>query len=385
MFSELDRAMMARALALAEQGLFTTTPNPRVGCVVAKDGRIVGEGWHEKAGGPHAEVAALAKAGGAAEGATVYVSLEPCNHYGRTPPCAGALINAKVARVVAALRDPNPHASGGGTALATAGIRFEAGLMEEAAQELNIGCISRVTRGRPWVRLKAAATLDGRTALADGSSRWITGEAARSDNMRWRARSSAILTGIGTVLADDPHLTVRGGKGGRSAVSPETLAHSSEAAANGHSDPLFTPLRVVLDSRLRIPATARVLDDAAPTLVFCSPDVIAAHRELPASKLMSCPNHATGLGLAVVLAELAQRGVNELQVEAGPVLSGAFVHAGLVDELLLYFNPSMIGDTGLAMLQLPPLEALGERARFRVVDQRSVGTDLRLLLRPAGN
>lgn len=206
-FGAFDHAMMRRALALAEKGLYTTTPNPRVGCVVTKEQQILGEGWHERAGGPHAEVVALEKA--KAAGATVYVSLEPCNHHGRTPPCVNKLIQCKVKRVVAAMRDPNPEAAHGGQALEAAGVRFEHGLMEDEARELNIGFVSRVTRGRPWVRLKVAATLDGRTALADGRSQWITGAEARRDGHRWRARACAILTGIGTVRADDPRLTVR--------------------------------------------------------------------------------------------------------------------------------------------------------------------------------
>ena len=359
-FAAVDHALMARALVLAERGLATTQPNPRVGCVLAHGEEVVGEGWHARKGGPHAEVEALGAAGGRARGATAYVTLEPCAHTGRTGPCAGALLEAGIARVVAASVDPFPEVAGRGfERLRAAGVSVEVGLMRDTARELNRGFLMRVEHGRPWVRVKLAASLDGRTALGDGRSAWITGEAARADAMRWRARSSAILTGIGTVLADDPRLTVRG------------------------VDTFVPPLRVVLDSRLRIPATARVLDDAAPTLVVCAPEVIAAHRELDGAKLLSCPHHATGLGLAVVLAELAQRGVNELQVEAGPTLSGAFLHAGLVDELLLYLNPSIIGDTGMALMQLPPLEALADRVRFRVVDQRVVGEDIRLLLRPS--
>ena len=362
MYTAFDHLAMSRALALAERGLYTTQPNPRVGCVLAQGETIVGEGVHEKKGGPHAEVFALRDAGGRARGATAYVTLEPCAHHGRTGPCADALIEAGVAKVVAACEDPFPEVAGRGfEKLRAAGIAVEVGLMRDAARELNRGFLMRIEHGRPWVRVKLASTLDGRTALAGGESRWITGEAASADNMRWRARSSAVLTGIGTVLADDPQLTVRLGDANTTFVPP---------------------LRVVLDSNLRIPAAARVLDDAAPTLVVCAPEVIASHRELDASKLLSCPHHATGLGLAVVMAELAQRGVNEVHVEAGPTLSGALLHAGLVDELLLYVNPSIIGDTGCALVQLPPLEALADRARFRVVDQRMVGSDIRLRLAP---
>src|SRR5687768_1128459 len=228
--------MMRRALELAEQGLYTTTPNPRVGCVITRNEKVVGEGWHEIAGGPHAEVVALQKAGAEAAGATLYVNLEPCNHQGRTPPCVEALKKANVKRVVAAMRDPNPQAGGGGAALEAAGIAFEHGLLEAEARELNIGFVSRMARGRPWVRLKVAATLDGRTALSDGTSQWITGPEARRDGHRWRARACAILTGAGTVRADDPRLTVR------------------------EVDTPRQPLRVIVDSRIETPPQARILE-----------------------------------------------------------------------------------------------------------------------------
>lgn len=359
--SAVDHLHMAHALRLAERGLWTTDPNPRVGCVIAHGEEIVGEGFHERAGEAHAEVFALREAGERARGASAYVTLEPCAHTGRTGPCAEALIAAGVARVVCASEDPFPKVAGRGLErLRQAGIAVETGLMRDAARELNRGFFSRIERGRPWCRLKIAATLDGRTGLGDGTSQWLTGKAARADNMRWRARSSALVTGIGTVLADDPMLTVR-----------------------MDSDTKFAPpLRVVLDSSLRIPVGARVLDDAAPTLVCCAPESVARNRHVPPAQLLSCPHHATGLGLAVVLAELAQRGCNEVQVEAGPTLSGAFVHVGLVDELLLYVNPSVLGDTGLAMLALPALAKLDARERFRIADTRMVGEDLRLLLRP---
>src|SRR5512134_849164 len=235
-FSAFDHAMMRRALALAEKGLYTATPNPRVGCVLAKGQHVIGEGWHERAGAPHAEANALVQASATAKGATAYVTLEPCNHHGRTPPCADALIRAGVVRVVAAMRDPNPQAAKGGDQLAAAGIRFESGLLEEEARELNIGFVSRMTRGRPWVRIKIAATLDGRTALANGRSQWITGPDARRDGHRWRARACAVLTGIGTVKADDPRLTVR------------------EVEASRQ------PLRVVVDSRLEIADSAKIFE-----------------------------------------------------------------------------------------------------------------------------
>jgi diaminohydroxyphosphoribosylaminopyrimidine deaminase/5-amino-6-(5-phosphoribosylamino)uracil reductase len=353
MFSELDRAMMARALALAERGMYTTTPNPRVGCVIAANGTIVGEGWHEKVGGPHAEAVALEKAGGAAAGATVYVSLEPCNHFGRTPPCAGALINARVARVVAALRDPNPQASGGGSALATAGVRFEAGLMEEAARELNIGFISRVARGRPWVRLKAAATLDGRTALADGRSQWITGPEARRDGQRWRARACAILTGIGTVKADDPRMTVR------DVATPRQ------------------PLRVIVDSRLETPPAAQVLA-GGKALIFSAQPGAVRNAEVVAMK-----NAAGKVDLRAMLEELGRRGINELHVEAGFKLNGSLLREGCVDEVLLYLNPSLLGDSGLGIADLAAPAGLDGRRRLRIVSLDRIGEDLRILARPA--
>ncbi len=360
-FTAFDHAMMARALRLAERGLYTTNPNPRVGCVIARDGDVVGEGFHARAGEPHAEVFALREAGDEARGATAYVTLEPCAHHGRTPPCADALVAAGVARVVAAAADPFPQVDGRGhAALQSAGIAVETGLMRDAARELNRGFFSRLERGRPWVRVKLAGTLDGRVALADGESRWITDERARADVMRWRARSSAIMTGIGTVLADDPQLTVR--------FDDETA--------------FAPPLRVVLDSHLRIPAGRRVMDGAAPSLVCCEPEAVSRNRHVPPGQLMSVPHHATGLGLAIVMAELAQRGINEVQVEAGPTLSGALLHAGLVDELLLYVDTSVIGDTGLPLLNLPPLASLDTRVRFATVDRREVGDTLRLLLRP---
>ena len=347
-FSALDHAMMRRALELAHKGLYTATPNPRVGCVVVRDGRILGEGWHERQGGPHAEVRALENID--AEGATVYVSLEPCSHHGRTPPCVDVLLAAKVQRVVAAMRDPNREAAGGGERLAAAGIRFEHGLLEEEARELNLGFLSRVTRGRPWVRLKVAATLDGRTALPDGRSQWITGAEARRDGHRWRARACAILTGIGTVRADDPQLTVR---------EVETPRQ---------------PLRVVVDSRLETPPNARVL----PALVFS-----ARQGSLPNAEVLALPNATGKVDLPRMLEVLAQRGVNELHVEAGFRLNGSLVREGCVDEFLVYLNPSFLGDGAQGMLDLPLPGSLDERLRLRVLSLERLGDDFRLLARPA--
>ncbi len=353
-FSAFDHAMMRRALELAAKGLYTTTPNPRVGCVLAKEETIVGEGWHEKAGAPHAEVIALERAGTRADGATAYVNLEPCGHHGRTPPCADALISKKIARVVAAMRDPNPAARGGGERLAAAGIRFEHGLMEDEANELNIGFVSRVTRGRPWVRLKLAATLDGRTALADGRSQWITGPEARRDAHRWRARACAVLTGIGTVKADNPRLTVR---------EVETPRQ---------------PLRVVVDSRLEIAAEARILE-GGNVLVFSA----VKGKSLKGAENIVLPNPQGKVDLPKMLEELARRGVNELHVEAGFRLNGSLTREGCVDEFLLYLNPSFLGDTAQGMLDLPPLASLDDRLRLRIVSLERPGEDLRILARPA--
>lgn len=353
-FSAFDHAMMRRALALAENGLYTTTPNPRVGCVLTRDEEIIGEGWHEKAGQPHAERIALERAGARAAGATAYVNLEPCNHQGRTPPCVQALLQSKVKRVVAALRDPNPQAAHGGEALAAAGIRFEHGLMEEAARELNIGFVSRVTRRRPWVRLKVAATLDGRTALANGKSQWITGEEARRDAHRWRARACALLTGIGTVTADDPRLTVR---------DVETPRQ---------------PLRVIVDSRVETPKSARILQ-GEPVLIFAGRSAAAP----PNTEVIALPNQDGKVDLPRMLEELARRGINELQVEAGFRLNGSLVREGCVDEFLLYLNPSFLGDGAQGMLDLPGLETLEARRRLRLLSLERLGEDLRILARPA--
>ena len=352
-FSAFDHAMMARALVLAEKGLYTTTPNPRVGCVMTQGEEIIAEGWHEKAGAPHAEAVALEKAGSRAAGATAYVSLEPCNHFGRTPPCAWALINAKVARVVAALRDPNPQASGGGAALAAAGIRFEHGLMQDAARELNVGFVSRMTRGRPWVRLKAAATLDGRTALANGKSQWITGPDARRDGHRWRARACAILTGIGTVKADDPWLTVR------EIQTPRQ------------------PLRVIVDSRLETPRSARILEGETVLVFSAKPGV------LKNAEVIALPNAGGKVDLPRMLEELARRGVNELHVEAGFKLNGSLVREGCVDEVLLYLNPSFLGDSAQGILDLPAPDSLEGRTKLRILSLERLGEDFRILARPA--
>ena len=351
-FSASDHALMRRALALAEKGLWSTTPNPRVGCVLAQGERVVGEGWHEAAGAPHAEANALAAAGSAARGAAAFVTLEPCNHHGRTPPCAEALVQAGVARVVAAIRDPNPEAHHGGETLAAAGIRFEHGLLQDEARELNLGFFSRLTRGRPWVRMKIAATLDGRTALADGRSQWITGTDARVDGHRWRARACAVLTGIGTVKADDPRLTVR------EVATPRQ------------------PLRVVVDSRLEISGSARILQ-GGNTIVFCARPGTAPG----GTETIALTNPQGKVDLPKMLEELARRGVNELHVEAGLRLNGSLLREGCVDELLLYLNPSLLGDGAQGMFHLPPFDALEARPKLSIRSVDRVGDDLRILAR----
>jgi len=385
-FSASDHMHMARALRLAERGLTTTQPNPRVGCVIAHGDDVVGEGWHERAGGPHAEVFALRAADVRARGATVYVTLEPCGLHGRTPPCADALIAAGVARVVIASEDAFQREGGAISRMRSAGIAVESGLMRESARELNRGFFSRIERGRPWLRVKLAMSLDGRTALANGESKWITGDAARTDVQRWRARSSAILTGSGTVLADNPRLTVRlepvSGRGRRRESNDVNQERCSCDQGSG-GDPFFTPpLRVVLDRNLRTPIGAHILDGSAPTLVFHAPGAHAPHPDFAHADLVAVETHGDHLDLTQVLAELGRRGVNELQVEAGPTLCGALFAPGLVDELLLYVAPLFLGDAARPLFALPTLTDMASRWRLRVVEQRQVGDDLRLLLRP---
>ncbi len=344
--------MMRRALTLAERGLYTATPNPRVGCVLTQGERIVGEGWHEKAGAPHAEANALVQASAAAKGATAYVSLEPCNHHGKTPPCADALIRAGVVRVVAAMRDPNPQSKKGGEALAAAGIRFEHGLMEEEARELNIGFVSRMARGRPWVRMKIAATLDGRTALANGKSQWITGSEARKDGHHWRARACAIATGGGTVKADNPRLTVR---------EFETTRQ---------------PLRVVIDSHVETPPQARILQ-GEKVLLFAA----VAGKTLPNAEIVVMPNAGGKVDLKKMLGELGRRGVNELHVEGGFKLNGSLVREGCVDEFLIYMNPSLLGDSAQGMVNLAEITALDQRVALKLRSVERIGDDLRIIAR----
>ena len=363
MFSPDDHRYMAQALRLAEQGLYTTSPNPRVGCIIVREEKVIGQGWHERVGQPHAEINALNMAGAKARGATVYVTLEPCSHQGQTGPCAEALIKAGVARVVAAMQDPNPLVNGGGLEkLKQAGVQTECGILENEARELNIGFISRIARGRPWVRMKIAASLDGKTALNNGKSRWITGEPARQDAHHWRARSCAVLTGIGTIRDDDPQLTVRHVKTSRQ------------------------PLRVVVDSKLEILPSARVLQGGG-VLLFCAVDDetrIARLNDVGA-KVIILPNQEGKVELSQMMASLAKFEVNEVLVESGFRLNGSLLKAGLVDELLLYLAPHLLGDKARGMFELPELTELTGRRELKILDLRMVGRDMRVLARFADN
>ena len=366
-FSDFDRSAMQRALALAARGLQTTDPNPRVGCVIARGERIVGEGWHERAGEAHAEVAALRAAGPQAAGATVYVTLEPCNHQGRTAPCTLALTAARVARVVYALADPNPQVKGGGAeALRAAGITVESGLLEPEARELNAGFIKRMQHGRPFLRVKLAMSLDGRTALANGASQWISGEVAREDVQAWRARSSAVLTGVGTVLADDPRLDVR-----------------LPAAAGERRQ----PLRVVLDSRLRTPPAARLLSGGGEVLILTALAALdekrAAALSATGARVETLPAHGDRIQLTAVLDRLGELEANEVLVEAGATLAGEWLRQGLADEVLLYVAPKLLGMDARGLVDVPGLQDLKDALTFTLIEAQPVGGDLRLRLRPA--
>ena len=357
MFTVLDSQWMARALRLAERGMFSASPNPRVGCVLVCDDKLIGEGWHVRAGEPHAEAIALRAAGKAARGATAYITLEPCSHHGRTPPCADALINSGVARVVVAVQDPNPQVAGRGLAtLRAVGIAVECGLMEDVARELNIGFFARMTQGMPWLRSKIALSVDGRTALNNGISQWITGSESRQDGQRWRARSCAVMTGIGTVLADDPLLTVRDIESSRQ------------------------PLRVVLDSQLRLPLTARLVQQPGVVVYTAASDSrkIAALTQMGV-QLVILPEINGRMDLISVLSDLASRECNEVLVEAGSVLNGALLQAGLVDEMLLYLAPQLLGEFARSMVQLGELVTLDQRIELEWRDIRQVGNDLRII------
>ena len=368
-----DAVFMARALQLAARGLFTTGINPRVGCVLVKDGQIIGEGWHERAGEGHAEVMALRDAerrGIDAKGATAYVTLEPCAHQGKTPPCAEALIEAGVSRVVAAMEDPNPLVAGQGLALLQqAGIAVAAPLMAAEAEALNIGFVKRMRQGKPWVRLKMAGSLDGRSALANGQSQWITGSEARADGHRFRARAQAIITGVGTLIADDPLLTVRDVE--------------RPLGQLGQPVPLAPSLRVVVDSLLRMPTTARILQGGClVATASIDPDKTAALRAAGAD-VICLPDADGRVDLAALLDHLAERGVNEVHVEGGSRLSGVFLKSGLVDELLFYMAPTLLGSDARGWFDDLNLTSLDQKVALKFEDVRMVGPNLRILARPA--
>jgi diaminohydroxyphosphoribosylaminopyrimidine deaminase/5-amino-6-(5-phosphoribosylamino)uracil reductase len=366
-----DARMMARAIVLARRGLYTTDPNPRVGCVLVQEGHIVGEGYHRRAGEPHAERNAIDAAGERASGATAYVTLEPCCHHGRTPPCTDALLEAGVARVVVGMEDPNPKVRGKGLArLQAAGIDITTGVLEGDARALNPGFEQRMRGGLPYVRCKLAASLDGRTAMASGESKWITSDDARRDVHRLRARSSAVITGIGTLLADDPHMNVRLGPEEFPALWPDELPRQ--------------PLRVVVDSGLRMPLDARMLRLPGATLIATceqSPKAIARANAVGAEVRVFPPDPQGRVDLHLLLCYLAEREINEVLIEAGPTLSGAAMELGLVDELVLYLAPHLMGNAARGLFHLPGIERMDQRLMLGIRDMRRVGSDLRLTLR----
>lgn len=357
-----DHHYMARALILARRGLYTTDPNPRVGCVLVKDDTIVGEGWHIRTGEAHAEVIALDIAGAKARGATAYITLEPCCHYGRTPPCTEAMLAAGITRTVIAMEDPNPKVAGKGISqLRAAGVAVECGIMETEARALNPGYISRIGRGRPYVRCKLAMSLDGRTAMASGESRWITSSAARQDVQQWRGRASAIMTGVATVLADDPSLNVR-------------LANTS----------IHQPLRVILDPELMTPPTARTLCLEGNVLIFTGVANPQRQQALQATgaQVQLLPQQGEYLDLKTVLHELAYREINEVHLESGATLAGAMLRAGFIDEFIFYVAPWLLGDMARGLFHLPHLDRMADRVALEILDIRAVGQDWRIQARP---
>lgn len=361
-FTPADSEYMARAMQLARRGVYTAHPNPRVGCVLVKDDRIIGEGWHRKTGEAHAEVAALEDAGDTASGATVYVTLEPCSHQGKTPPCADALIAAGVKHVVAAMDDPNTRVSGNGHgALEDAGISVRTGLLHDQAAALNAGFLSRMQRGRPFVRLKIAASLDGRTAMASGESQWISGEAARDDVQRLRASSGAVMVGVATVLADDPGLNVR-----RDDIDNDGMQ----------------PLRVVIDTQLKMPVSARLLGLPGATAVFCMDDAERSALEAAGASVHVVAGSDAGVDLAAVTSKLGELEINDLLVEAGPTLAGSMLASDLVDELVIYQAPHIMGSETRGMFATPDWETIKQRLSVEIVDVRKIGADLRITAKP---
>jgi diaminohydroxyphosphoribosylaminopyrimidine deaminase/5-amino-6-(5-phosphoribosylamino)uracil reductase len=359
---------MAQAVRLARQGIYSTHPNPNVGCVVVAQGAVVGSGWHQRAGGPHAEIHALREAGEKARHADMYLTLEPCSHHGRTPPCADALVDAGVRRVVVAMQDPNPLVAGQGLErLRAAGIEVETGLLEGQARAMNPGFVSRMQRGRPWVRVKLASSLDARTAMASGESKWITGDAARHDVQRLRARSSAIVTGIGTVLADDPSMNVR-----------------LEARQLKGVEPVRQPLRVVMDTQLAMPAQAKMLSLPGDTLLVTGIQDNDRQRALQqaGAEVVAIDVGQGRLEPEAVLKLLAEREINEVLLECGPTLAGAFLSAELVDELVLYIAPHLMGDSARGLFHLPGLQQMRDRIALEWLDVRQVGDTLRVTASP---
>ena len=368
-WSRFERLAMRRALELAAQGAATTQPNPRVGCVIARDDTIIGEGWHQRSGEPHAEVFALREAGERARGATAFVTLEPCNHHGRTPPCTEALIAAGISKVIFACGDPNPRVDGSGAArLRAAGITVETGLLSDQGEELNLGFFKRMRTGRPWVRLKLAASLDGRTALASGESRWITSPQARDDVHRFRAESAAILSTSATVLADDPELTAR-------------PASTVASAANADSK-IRHPLRVILDCHLRIPNAARVFATQGEIVRLTSASALASSANA-LGRIEAIASATDGrLNLDAALAWMGGAGLNEVWTEAGPTLAGALLSGHLVDELVLYVAPRLLGSDARPLANLVGPQRLADSPEWRIHDLRQTGPDIRIMLRP---
>ncbi|MCF7534594.1 bifunctional diaminohydroxyphosphoribosylaminopyrimidine deaminase/5-amino-6-(5-phosphoribosylamino)uracil reductase RibD [Pseudomonas petrae] len=370
--SVLDAAYMARALELARKGVYSTHPNPRVGCVIVRDGAIVGEGWHVRAGEPHAEVHALRQAGDKAKDATAYVTLEPCSHHGRTPPCADALVNAGVARVVAAMQDPNPDVAGRGLLrLMNAGIAVQSGVLESEARALNKGFLKRMEHGLPYVRVKLAMSLDGRTAMASGESQWITGPEARSAVQRLRARSSVVLTGADTVLTDNARLTVR----------PDELGLNAELTALAATRP---PLRVLIDGRLRVPLDAPFFKAGSALVATCAAASARERYHDEGHEMLALASSGGHVDLRKLLIELAARGVNDVLVEAGPKLAGAFTRLGLVDEFQIFVAGKFMGSSARPLLDLP-LAQMSEALELKIVEMRAVGNDWRVIAIPASH
>lgn len=360
---------MARALELARKGVYSTHPNPRVGCVIVRDGVVVGEGWHVRAGEPHAEVHALRHAGEKALGATAYVTLEPCSHHGRTPPCADALLEAGVSRVVAAMQDPNPDVGGRGLLrLMNAGVNVQSGVLQSEARAINKGFLKRMEHGLPYVRVKMAMSLDGRTSMASGESKWITGPDARSAVQRLRAQSSVVLTGADTVLSDDARLTVR----------PDELGLSAELTALAMTRP---PLRVLIDGRLRVPLDAPFFKAGSALVVTCAAASARERYHAEGHDMLALPSSGGHVDLRKLLVELAARGVNEVLVEAGPKLAGAFTRMGLVDEFQIFVAGKFMGSSARPLLDLP-LAQMSEAFELKIVEMRAVGNDWRVIAIP---